>query len=87
MKVRIARLMVVVAALIAFGVAGVVVAADPGEFYVTKDAAGKVSIVDKKPADAKSIVSGPYKTKDEADKASKAAGTAKKPVKLPDQGC
>jgi hypothetical protein len=53
------------------------------EFFVVKDTAGKVIVADKKPEDAKSIVKGPFKTKDEADKAAKASA---KP-KLPDQGC
>jgi len=57
------------------------------EFYVVKDAAGKVSVVDQKPADAKSILKGPFPTKADADKELKAQGSAKKPVKLPSQGC
>jgi hypothetical protein len=36
-----------------------------------------VSILDKKPADAKSIVKGPFATKAEAEKAMKEAETAK----------
>jgi hypothetical protein len=68
------RFCVVVSALIAFGMATVAVAAD---FYVVKDAAGKMMVVDKKPAD----------TKAEADKAMKAGGTAKKPIKPPTEGC
>jgi hypothetical protein len=65
-----------------FGISTMALAAD---FYVVKDAAGKMSIVDAKPADAKSIVKGPFKTKEEADKAMKAVSSQK--PKLPDQGC
>lgn len=78
------RRMVVVLAVLAFGLATVAVAAD---FYVVKDAAGKMTVVDKKPADEKSIVKGPFKTKDEADKALKAAEPKKKPVVPPAEGC
>ena len=78
------RCCIIVVALIAFGMATVAVAAD---FYVVKDAAGKMMVVDKKPADAKSIVKGPFKTKAEADKAMKAGGTAAKPIKPPTEGC
>jgi hypothetical protein len=78
------RRIVVVCALLAFGVATVAVAAD---FYVVKDAAGKVSVVDKKPADEKSVVKGPFKTKDDAEKALKAAGAKKKPAVPPAEGC
>jgi len=78
------RCCIIVTALIAFGMATVTVAAD---FYVVKDAAGKMTVVDKKPADAKSIVKGPFKTKAEADKAMKAGGTAGKPIKPPTEGC
>ena len=82
------RLVVVVVALVAFGMATVSLAA---EFYVVKGKDGKVAVVDKKPADAKAIVKGPFKTKQEAEKAVKAApkagSAAKKPLKLPDAGC
>ncbi len=78
------RMMVVVCALLAFGLATVAVAAD---FYVVKDAAGKVSVVDKKPADAKSVVKGPFKTKSDAEKALKAASSTKKPAVPPAEGC
>lgn len=81
---RMLRCCIIVAALIAFGMATVAVAED---FYVVKDAAGKMMVVDKKPADAKSIVKGPFKTKAEADKAMKAGGTASKPIKPPTEGC
>ena len=77
------RCCIIVAALIAFGMATVAVAED---FYVVKDAAGKMMVVDKKPADAKSIVKGPFNTKEEADKAMK-AGSASKPIKPPTEGC
>jgi len=69
------RFMVVMVALLAFVSATVAMAAT--EFYVVKDAQGKMSIVDKKPADAASIVKGPFETKAEAEKALKAAETAK----------
>ena len=82
------RLAVVVIALVAFGMAAVAVAAD---FYVVKGKDGKLAVVDKKPADAKTIVKGPFKTKADAEKAlkeaSKAPKSGKKPVKLPDEGC
>jgi hypothetical protein len=77
------RCCVIMVALIAFGMATMVIAAD---FYVVKDASGKMMVVDKKPADAKSIVKGPYKTKEEADKAMKVGGSGK-PIKAPTEGC
>ena len=84
---RIIRLIVVVVALVAFGMAGLAVAAD---FYVVKDTAGKMSVVDKKPDDAKAIVKGPFKTKADAEKAlkdlQKASGSAPKPTP-PAVGC
>jgi hypothetical protein len=72
------RLIVVMVALMAFASATVALAAT--EFYVAKDSLGKVSILDKKPADAKSIVKGPFATKAEAEKAMKDAETAKPAV-------
>jgi len=83
---KLVRCLVVVTSLVVFGIATMAVAAD---FYVVKDASGKTAVVDKKPADAATIVGGPFKTKAEAEKAmpGKAAGAAKKPPKLPDQGC
>jgi len=84
------RIGVIVVALVAFALASVALAQ---EFYVVKDKAGKMSVVDKKPAYAASIVKGPFKTKDEGEKAlkeasaPKAEGPASKPVKLPDKGC
>ncbi len=78
------RCCIILFALIAFGTATVALAAD---FYVVKDAAGKMTVVDKKPADAKSIVKGPFKTKAEAEKEMKAGGAAKKPIKPPTEGC
>ena len=75
---------VVICAVLAFSVATVAIAA---EFYVVKDAAGKMSVVDKKPADAKSIVKGPFKTKDEAANAAKAPSAQKKPAAPPAEGC
>jgi len=53
----------------------------------------KFEEIDKRPADAASIVKDSFKTKGEAEKALKAAappkaeGAAPKPVKLPDKGC
>jgi hypothetical protein len=81
---RLLKSLVVAAALFAFAFSTVAVAA---EFYVIKDAAGKVSVTDQKPADAKSVVKGPFPTKEDAEKEVKAQGAAKKPVKLPTQGC
>jgi len=88
---KLCRLIIVAGALIAFGMASMAVAAD---FYVVKDAKGKMSVVDTKPADAKSIVKGPFTTKADAEKAMKAEATpakaekpAKKPVMPPAEGC
>jgi len=81
---KMVRLIVVLVALVAFGMATLAVAAD---FYVVKDAAGKTSVVDKKPADEKSIVKGPFKTKEDAEKSMKAAGSTSKPAKPPAEGC
>jgi hypothetical protein len=69
------RFIVMMVALLAFASATVAMAAS--EFYVAKDSQGKVSILDKKPADAKSIVKGPFATKAEAEKAMKDAETGK----------
>jgi hypothetical protein len=80
---RLLRWIVVMTVMVAFAFATVAVAAD---FYVVKDAQGKMSVVDKKPADEKSVVKGPFKTKDEAESAMK-AGAAKKPIKPPAEGC
>jgi hypothetical protein len=76
---------IAVVAFVAFAFAGVAVAQD---FYVVKDAQGKLAIADKAPADAKSVVKGPFKTKDDAEKALKAAAAAPagKP-KPPTEGC
>lgn len=81
---KVIRLAFLTVALCAFVFSSFTVAA---EFYVVKDASGKVSVVDQKPADAKSIVKGPFTTKADAEKELKAQGAAKKPVKLPSQGC
>ncbi|MBM3301908.1 MAG: hypothetical protein FJY85_18390 [Deltaproteobacteria bacterium] len=84
---KICRLLVVAVALVAFGMATMAVAQ---EFYVVKGPDGKPAVVDKKPADAASILKGPFKTKAEAEEALKglaAAQPAKKPVKPPDEGC
>ncbi|MBI4963388.1 MAG: hypothetical protein HY913_08925 [Desulfomonile tiedjei] len=81
------KYVVVMVALVAFGMATMAIAAD---FYVVKDASGKAAVVDKKPDDAKMILQGPFKTKEEAEKAMKAGkaeGSAKKPAKLPESGC
>jgi hypothetical protein len=72
------QLMVVIMALTAFVSASVVMAAT--EFYIVKDAQNHMSIVDKKPADAKSIVKGPFATKEEAQKAQQGATTEKPAV-------
>ncbi len=84
---KILRLIVVVVALVAFGMVGMASAAD---FFVVKDKAGKVAVVDKKPDDAKAILKGPFKTKEEAEKAvkdlEKATGSAPKPAP-PAVGC
>jgi hypothetical protein len=61
------RLIIAIVALTAFAISGVAFAADT--FYVAKDVAGKIVVVDKAPADAKSIVKGPFKTIDEANQA------------------
>jgi hypothetical protein len=74
------RLIVVMVAILAFASATVSMAAT--EYYVAKDTQGKVSIVDKKPADAASIVKGPFPNKGDAEKAMKAAETGK-PSALP----
>ncbi len=78
------RTVLLCVALVAFVFSSFALAA---EYYVVKDASGKVSVVDQKPADAKSIVKGPFSTKEDAEKEMKAQGAAKKPVKLPSQGC
>ncbi len=78
------RCCIIMVALIAFGMATMAIAAD---FYVVKDASGKMMVVDKKPADAKSIVKGPFNTKEQADKEMKAGGSAGKPIKPPTEGC
>ncbi len=55
------------------------------EFFVVKEA-GKMAVTDKKPADVKSVVKGPFKTKAEADAALKAAAGTSKP-RPPTTGC
>lgn len=74
-----------VVALVVFTFAGIAAAQ---EFFVVKDAGGKLVVVDKAPADAKSVVKGPFKSKDDAEKALKeaAAAPAAKP-KPPTEGC
>jgi hypothetical protein len=79
---KLIRSIVVVVALVSFGFATLAIAA---EFYVVKDAAGKMAVVDKKPDDVKSVVKGPFPNKDDAEKAMKSG--AGKPAKLPDEGC
>ncbi len=79
---KLIRSIVVVVALVSFGFATLAIAA---EFYVVKDAAGKMAVVDKKPDDVKSVVKGPFPNKADAEKAMQAG--AKKPAKLPDEGC
>ena len=80
---RVMCIAVTLVALLAFGTVTMAVAAD---FYIVKDAAGKMVVIDKKPDDVKSVVKGPFKTKDEAEKAMKSEAPAKKPTP-PDQGC
>ena len=41
------------------------------EYYVTRDGAGKIAIIGHKPKGARTIVSGPFKTREEALKAAK----------------
>lgn len=72
------RVLVVMVSLVAFAMATTAFAAD--EFYVVKEAAGKLAVVDKKPADEKSVVKGPFKTKAEAEAAMKAAAKPKPPT-------
>ena len=88
------KLIVVLAAMIAFVATGLALAGSAtkaaGEFYVVKGADGKMAVVDKKPADAKTIVKGPFKTKKEAEDAMKAlssAGPPSQPAATPDEGC
>ncbi|AFM24816.1 hypothetical protein [Desulfomonile tiedjei] len=75
------RFIVVMMALMTFVSGTVAMAA--AEFYLTKDSQGKVSIVDKKPMEATSIVKGPFATKAEAEKAMKDVQTAKPATTLP----
>jgi hypothetical protein len=77
---KILRSLVVMVALVAFATAGVAMAAS--EFYVVKDAQGKMSIVDTKPVNATSIAKGPFATKADAEKAMK-GGETPKPSTLP----
>ncbi len=77
------RFIVVMIALVTFASGTVAMAAT--EFYLTKDAQGKVSIVDKKPMEATAIVKGPFATKAEAEKAMKDVQTAK-PATMPPSG-
>lgn len=75
---KLVRVLVVMTSLLAFAMATTAFAAD--EFYVVKEAAGKTAVVEKKPADEKSIVKGPFKTKAEAEAAMKAAAKPKPPT-------
>ena len=68
------HLIVAIVALTAFAFAGVAIAT--GTFYVVKDAAGKMMVVDKKPADVKMVVKGPFKSMEEAKKALEVAKEA-----------
>ncbi|MGC8605020.1 MAG: hypothetical protein ACP5VS_15235 [Desulfomonilaceae bacterium] len=76
------KVMLVVFALTAFAF---VTSGLAEEFFVVKEA-GKVAITDKKPADLKSVVKGPFKTKAEAEAALKASVATTKP-KPPTTGC
>ena len=85
------KLIVVLVSLFAFVATGLVLAqsgtkAAGGMYYVVKGADGKMAVVDKKPADAKTIVKGPFKTKKEAEDAMKAKPTSV-PKAKPDEGC
>ncbi|MDD3472545.1 MAG: hypothetical protein AB7V04_05175 [Desulfomonilaceae bacterium] len=75
---KLVRVLVVAISLVAFAMGATAFAAD--EFYVVKEAAGKMAVVDKKPDDAKSVVKGPFKTKAEAEAALKAASKPKPPT-------
>jgi hypothetical protein len=77
------RLLLAVLVLVAFGMVASGIAED---FFVAKDKAGKMAVVDKKPDDPASVVKGPFPTKAEAETALKAAAKAAKP-KLPSEGC
>jgi hypothetical protein len=68
------HLIVAIVALTAFAFAGVAIAT--GTFYVTKDTAGNMVVVDKAPADAGAIVKGPFKSLEEAKKALEVAKEA-----------
>jgi len=68
--------MLVVLSLTAFAFATSALA---DEFFVVKDA-GKMAVTDKKPADVKNVVKGPFKTKAEAEAALKAAEKPKPPT-------
>jgi hypothetical protein len=71
------------AVLLAFGMVTIAAAAD---FYIVKDAAGKMVVTDKKPEDVKSIVKGPFKNKAEAENAMKSEPPTKK-LTPPAEGC
>ena len=70
------KVMLVVVSLAAFAFATSALAE---EFFVVKEA-GKMAVTDKKPADVKNVVKGPFKTKAEADAALKAAAKPKPPT-------
>ena len=87
------RLIVVLATLIAFAATGLALAGSAtktekgGEFYIVKGKDGKMSVVDKKPADPKTVVKGPFKTKKEADEAMKALPIPAPKPDLEEEGC
>ncbi|MGC8658256.1 MAG: hypothetical protein ACP5U1_04210 [Desulfomonilaceae bacterium] len=70
------RVMLVVLSLSAFVFATSALAE---EFFVVKQGA-KMTVTDKKPADVKSVVKGPFKTKAEAEAALKSAVKPKPPT-------
>jgi len=70
------KVMLILMALTAFAFATSTLAE---EFFVVKEA-GKIAVTDKKPADVKSVVKGPFKTKAEAEAALKAAVKPKPPT-------
>lgn len=73
MKSLLLALLLTTAALFA---AGPTLAA---EYYVVKSQSGILNVVDHKPEGGATIVSGPMKTKEEAEKAMKSAMDAKAP--------
>lgn len=65
---RTLRLIVFVAALVAFGMTTLSMGA---EFYVIKSRSGLLKVVDHKPKGGATVVKGPFGSREEADKAIK----------------